>query len=125
MDSPQAFSGFEIPNGYLALIGISQGVYVLGKVTGGNLLSDLDKELATLRGLEEEFCNVAVRSDCFKTLLEENSPVLVDKLLEHGVARNEYAKYMQKVEIVKEMVHTLTGNCITPDMIQPRVHWPV
>ena len=59
---------------YLTLIGISQGVYVGGKLTGGNPIGELNKVLDQLRSLELAFTQAVATSEQWLRAQEETEP---------------------------------------------------
>ena len=111
-----AFGNYSIDGPYLTLIGISQGVYVGGKLTGGNLIGDLDKKLGELRPLELAF-NKAVANSADWLRAEPDKRTL--KFAREEIAPNEYCEYVGAATVAATLVHELTGVVIPSEKIMP------
>ena len=110
------FSQFTIDDAYLTLIGISQGVYVGGKVVGGNLIADLNASLDKVRPLELAFTTAVLKSDPWRNASEEVRTMGLARLKS---APDEYAAYMSAATEASAMVESLTGNSINFEVIEP------
>ena len=114
----EAFGAYTIDGPYLTLIGISQGVYVGGKLTGGNLFGDLDKKLSELRSLEQVFNRVVANSADWRRAAPEERNL---EFARERLAPAEYCNYMAEATVAIAMVHELTGIVIQPGRIEPRL----
>ena len=113
-----AFTQFTIDDAYLTLIGISQGVYVGGKVVGGNLIADLNAKLDELRPLELAFTTAVLKSVHWRNAAEGAQTMRLARL---KAAPDEYAAYMSVAAEASTMVESLTGNSISIEMIEPNL----
>ncbi len=112
----KGFSEFAIDDGFLALIGISQGAYVGGKFVGGNLYRELNEMLDNLRKLEIKFMQAVVNSTEWRNESVETRNM---KLASSICAVNEYVEYIKVAEGTSEIVENLTGNFIQKQHIEP------
>ena len=108
-DKAADFSNFKIEDVYLGLIGLSQGVYVSGKVIGSNLFAELNKKLDLVRKLETEFTAAVANSEAWKESNESDGDKRL-KLASEQCAPTEYATYMSAAGEAAEMVGHLTSN---------------
>lgn len=101
---------------YLTLIGISQGVYVGGKVVWPNLINDINTKLDTLRKLEVAFQTAVAGSAAWTAAAAGERTVS----LAREIAPAEYNAYFAAASGAAEMVRESTGgNVITRDMTEP------
>jgi len=101
---------------YLALIGISQGVYVGGKVVWPNLINAIDTKLDALRKLEVAFQTAVARSAEWAAA----APADRTLALARQVAPAEYNAYFAAASEAAEMVRESTGgNVISREMTEP------
>ena len=112
------FSAFSIDNAYLALIGLSQGVYVGGKFIGANPVAELNTKLDKVRSLELAFTVAVVKSATWR---QANVSSQVMKLAREQSAPDEYLAYLSAATEASEIVGNLTGNVVTNDLIQPEL----
>ena len=113
-----AFSQFTIDDAYLTLIGISQGVYVGGKVVRGNLIADLNAKLDKVRPLELAFTTTVLKSDPWRNASQGTQTMGLARV---KCAPDEYAAYMSVAAEASTMVETLTGNSINLEVIEPEL----
>ena len=114
----EEFSDFVIDGSYLTLIGLSQGVYVGGKLVGPNLIAELNTKLDKVRKLELDFTKAVVNSSLWRETAELDRNM---KLASEQSAPSEYTEYMSAVLEAAEMVRHYTGNNIDQASIQPRL----
>ncbi|MBD2103935.1 hypothetical protein [Leptolyngbya sp. FACHB-261] len=50
-----ALTTFNLPQGFVSLLGLSNAVYIFGKTTSPNLVAELNEHLNQLRGLEKRY----------------------------------------------------------------------
>ena len=115
---PQAFSTYTIPGTYLSLIGISQGVYVGGKLVGANLFAELNTKLDKVRTLELAFTATVVKSSRWA------GAAAADKVIEiarEKDAPTEYTAYISAATEAAEIVGNLTGIVVDAALIQPEL----
>ena len=105
----------DVPPFYLALMGISQAVYVGGKMTGPPAVADLDRKLTQLRTLEKNFMDAVAKTPAW------SSAAAAKKSLDEAVkaAPNEFHAFQAAVKEAAEMVEVMTGNAITSNMRTP------
>ncbi len=117
-ESLDKLSKYSIDGAYLTLIGISQGVYVGGKLTGGNLIGDLNRKLDDIRSLELTFNKmVATSGDWLQIPPEERSI----QIARERIASEEYRDYMAAATAAAVMVHELIGVEVQADRVEPRL----
>lgn len=114
----EAFKDFSIDDAYLALIGLSQGVYVGGKVVGANPIAELITKLDKVRELELAFTTAVVKSPTWSNATVADRDM---QLAREESAPNEHAAYMSAATEAAEIVGSLTGNKIDAACIQPEL----
>ena len=99
----RCLSEFEIPGEYLSLIGLSQVAYIGGKAVNPSTVTDLNKKLTKVRGLETEFLKAVERS-------WSEAAAAADRSLDaaRSAAPEEYRAYKAEAEEAATMV----GECI-------------
>ena len=112
------FKNFSIDDAYLTLIGLSQGVYVGGKVTGANPVAELNTKLDKVRELELAFTTEVVKSPTWNSAAEADR---IMQLAREQSAPSEYTAYMSAAKEAAEIVGSLTGNKIDATYIQPEL----
>ena len=113
--SAESFSMFVIDDTYLALVGISQGVFVGGKLVGGNLVADLNRKLGEVRSLEVAFKTAVSKSTTWLNT-ESSSRNMI--LAREQCAPSEYSAYISSATEAGEMVSYLTGNRVEETMVE-------
>ena len=88
--TPSQFQEFRIDPVYLALIGISQGAYVLGKTTGGSLVAELDSALDEVRRLELNLQSALIKDTQYDDRTDYKAR------LDHARSTAEYSDYCTK-----------------------------
>jgi hypothetical protein len=112
----KAFSSISIDDSYLALIGISQGVYIGAKVVGTSPVVELNTKLNKVRQLELAFTSAVVKS---QTWIDKAPADRSMKLASETCAPAEYAAYMSAATEAAEIVGNMTGVPVAPDLITP------
>lgn len=112
------FSKYEVPEAYLILIGISQGVYVGGKVIGSNIVAELNEKLDEVRKLELNFTTAVANSADWINATAANRKI---KLASEKCAATEYAAYMSAVKEASKMAEHMTGVDIDGLKLQPEL----
>ena len=112
------FADFSIEGHYLTLIGISQGVYVGGKLTGGNLIAELNKKLDRLRPLELAFVQAVASSELWFRAEPEARTM---KRARDEIAPDEYSQYMSVASETAILVEELTGVAVEQDKKEPQL----
>ena len=112
----KSFSTFTIGGTYLSLVGLSQTVYVGGKLVSGNLVADLNVALDRIRQLEAGFSLMVAKSDAWRNAAATERTI--DLAREH-CAVDEYAAYMSAASDAIEMVESLTGVSVDSGAVQP------
>jgi len=110
------FSNFEIDTAYLTLIGISQGVYVGGKLTAPNVFAELNQKLDELRKLELTFTKTVADSAAWKNASGADREMV---LARESCAPAEYADCISTATDAAELVRALTGVPVASDKIEP------
>ena len=114
----ESFDHFEIEGHYLTLIGISQGVYVGGKLTGGNLIGELNKMLDRLRSLELEFTQAVAESEAWREADEDERTM---KRAKEEIAPKKYSEYKSVASEAAVLVQELTGVRVLDDDTEPKL----
>ena len=109
---------FSIGESYLTLIGISQGVYVGGKMVGGNPIRDLNRKLDEVRPLELSFSRAVAKSETWLRTDRENRTMA---LAREQIAPDEYSAYMTAATEAATLAQNLTGVPIKQAIIEPRL----
>ena len=118
VETAKAFSEFAVPAEYLALIGISQGVYVGGKMVGANLYAELNQKLDKVRELELTFTSAVGNADAWQSAAadDKNMPLAYGQC-----APQEHAEYMSAATEAGEIVGALTGVPLAPAKMHPEL----
>lgn len=118
VETSAEFVKFSVEGHYLTLIGISQGVYVGGKLTGGNPIGELNKKLDQLRPLELKFTQAVAGSNEWLGAEEENRTM---KRAREEIAPGEYSEYSTVASEAATLIQELTGVVVPQDRIEPRL----
>jgi hypothetical protein len=110
-------SAFTIPAALLAVLGLSQAVYVGGKLVASPASGDLNKSVTELRARETAFVEAALRS-----VPPDGSPSSSPKDLAEAIkrARREYSAYIEQQELVKPMFKSVLGDFQPGASFEPR-----
>ena len=102
-------ASFSVPGSLLALLGLSQAVYVTGKVVDQPTVKELDKALNDLRKLEDDFLKAASGE---KDLMDFLKAAGGEKDLAEArsKASKEYAAYAKKREEILPMLQAVFVN---------------
>jgi hypothetical protein len=106
---------FQIPAGLLGLLGLSQVLYVGGKVVASPTVTDVDNKVTELRKLELALMNKLVADAAWKTLAE------ADRTLARAAecAPAEYATYWAEAEVAATMIQEAVPNGRRPADLAP------
>lgn len=118
-DSDGAFS-FSIGQTYLALIGVSQGIYVGGKFSQKDNMKQLDQKLDEVRKSEQAFkTSVSSHRDWKEKSgsLQEQSKQLFE--LARDCAGTEYGEFLNVAEEASSLVSELSGKPIDESTMKP------
>lgn len=118
MATAEAFESFSIDNAYLTLIGLSQGVYVGGKLVGANPIAELNTKLDKVRELELTFTTAVAESDAWGDAAKADQ---VMQLAHAQIAPSEYTAYMSAATEAAEIVRSLTGNVVDAACVLPEL----
>lgn len=105
---------FDIPDVFLALLGLSQAGYVGGKAITPAPVAELDRQLTKVREREARLQEAVAAKSQSRGSSGDDSP---EKL--HGPGLPEYDAYMADARIAAQMVHERTGNSIAAQKIDP------
>ncbi|WP_143062349.1 Ig domain-containing protein [Paraburkholderia diazotrophica] len=115
-------SSFDIPQALLGILGLSQVVYVAGKLVAPPSISDLNKQLAVLRQAETTLRN---------KLDEANARVLGDTVVllaeddKVKVAKVAYSTYLEAWQAARTMFETTLGRLVPKQAEELRPPFPV
>lgn len=107
---------FEIPDAYLALLGLSQAAYIGGKAVGPRTVGDLNKVLIDTRRLERDFVK-AVQLE-WSSSAEAIQPSLEAAI---RVKPEAYREYRLRAEEAATMVGERVGKTIEKTNIEPSI----
>jgi hypothetical protein len=114
---------FTIPENLLAILGLSQAVYLGGKLAGPPTCAELDKGISELRDLEKKFVQAALTqpdptlpAPAAGTLLPAPQN-LAEAQRRAGI--DVYREYLAKAEITGRMFTSTTGLAVDPQNLQP------
>jgi hypothetical protein len=93
-------SSFEIPQSMLLLLGLSQAVYIGGKLVATPIVQDLDKALNKLHELETAFREAALK--------DAAPPKTLDEAIKR--AEKEYFNFTEQRKIVQTIFKTVIGD---------------
>jgi hypothetical protein len=102
-------TSFEVPQALLGILGLSQVVYVAGKLVAPPSISDLDAQITKLQDLEKKLREL---NDTANSTLAGTNVVTwtVDKTL--AEAQKTYADYLEIWERTKTMFQTTLGRLV-------------
>lgn len=104
-------ASFSIPETLLGVLGLSQVVYVAGKLTTPPSFAELNKATEELRKKEKDFASAASRA----------SPAVrpVDIKAASALAKPEYDAYKSEVDNIRIGFETITGREVNPAHLEP------
>lgn len=106
----------KIDASYLTLIGISQGVYVGGKVVWPSLFADISTKLDNVRELEVAFIAAVAKAPAWAAKAGAERTMVSAQ----SIAPAKYGAYIAAAAEAAEMVRESTGgNIITHEMLAP------
>lgn len=114
-ENAETFSAFVIDDAYLTLIGISQGAYVGGKYTGGNLFRELNVKLDKIRALDIAFSSTAANAAAWQSASTQERTMK----LASECAPDQYVEFVRVAEEAAVIVEDMTGNAIDTSRLQP------
>lgn len=104
---------FKIPDNLLAVLGLSQALYIGGKLVEPTSTKDLDEALDKLRASEETFATAAVQRGL-------TPPVPPAAPAYATVSTPEYREFAKQRDIVKTMFESLFGTTPATEVMEPR-----
>jgi hypothetical protein len=110
-------SSFTIPGALLAVLGLSQAVYVGGKLVSSPGCADLNKSVTELRARETAFVEAALRP-----VPPATAPLSPPRDLAEAVARapKEHSAYIEQQALVKTMFKSVLGDFQPGATFEPR-----
>jgi len=113
-------ASFSIPDTLLGVLGLSQVVYVAGKLVAPPSFAELNTAATALRALEKDFVDAAARTP--DPTAAAGAPLHAPASLAEArrLAGDErYNNYMDRARNVRIMFTELTGRTVPDDAIQP------
>lgn len=110
-------ASFTIPDTLLGILGLSQGVYISGKVVTKSPIGELDDALDALRDLEKKFIDAWIAAP-------DPDPSAGGSTL--AIARRRagdaaYIAYLRKAEDVRNLFQSLTDVRVDEEKVQPQI----
>jgi hypothetical protein len=105
-------ASFDIPPNVLAVLGLSQGVYIAGKLVTPTAVGALDKAITELRQLEAKLKMALEDSPGVKTCEEAKAS-----------APAGYSAYIEKAESVRDLFQSIKGD--TGQVLRTEPNWLV
>jgi hypothetical protein len=103
-------SSFTIPDTLLGILGLSQAVYIGGKLVTPTTMADLNKAIVELRDLETKF----------RTAVSTARPGFTGTVGEAAtIAASDYGRYAEKAKDVGILFRSLTGIDVRPEKLEP------
>jgi hypothetical protein len=114
-------ASFAIPSTLLGVLGLSQVVYIAGKIVAPPSMKDLNDAAAATRDAEREFAAAANGPDPAAPPDAAPTPPanLVDAIRRAGA--DKYAAYIDKAMNLKIIFRSVLGPDVPDDLIQPAV----
>jgi hypothetical protein len=103
-------SSFTIPETLLGILGLSQAVYIGGKLVTPTSMADLNKAIADLRDMETKFRNALSAAQ-----LGFNGTIAQART----IVPTEYNAYVEKAKDVSIAFQSLTGFAVNPNTLEP------
>ena len=110
-------ASFTIPGTLLGILGLSQAVYIGGKVVTKSPIGELDGAIDDLRGLEKKFVDTSIRT-------QDPNPAAGGQPLDIAIRRagkSVYSEYIEKAKDVRGSFASLTGLQISDSQLEPNV----
>jgi hypothetical protein len=104
---------FTIPDALLSILGLSQAVFVVGKLVAPPACSDLDKQVTVLRGLESKLREAALGRAA-------TPPADLDEL-RRRVGNDQYDAYLEAARTTRTMFEATLGVKVADDKLPPAV----
>jgi hypothetical protein len=104
-------ASFSIPDTLLAVLGLSQVVYVAGKLVTPPSFAELNKSTSDLRALEKEFGKAVSAAS------PANRPVNIAAA--SALAKPQYDAYKSAANNVRIGFETITGRAVAPADVEP------
>lgn len=114
---------FKVPQNLLGLLGLSQVVYIGGKLVAPPSMSDLNSALTELRKRETAFRNAATtNADPTAAPLAPGAPIPAPLTLAAAILRGgqlAYTAYMEQARLVRRMFEAVTGRIVQSADLEP------
>jgi hypothetical protein len=105
-------SSFEIPQALLGILGLSQVVYIGGKLVTPTTMADLNKAIGDMRNLEQKVRVAAVAAN------NNVLPVVLDPTASPGL-QSAFDAYLTQATDVATLFTEQTSIVVPPERIQP------
>ncbi len=112
-------ANFTIPDSLLGVLGLSQVVYIAGKMVAPPSVQELNKLATVTRAAEQEFTAAANRTDAPGPQPSAPPADLKDAIRRAGA--DKYAAYIDKAKNLKIMFRAILGPDVPDALIQPAI----
>lgn len=115
-----ALASFSIPDTFLGILGLSQVVYIAGKLVAPPSVADLNRATTTLRDLERKFrIAAAAKPDPSPPPGAQPTDPPADAAAARRRAKAEYDDYKQAVKSVRIGFESVTGRAVATANLEP------
>src|SRR5262249_45291261 len=111
-------ANFTIPDALLGVLGLSQVIYIAGKMVAPPSIKELDDAATATRAAEQEFTAAANRPGASGGAIAPPTD-LVDAIRRAGA--DKYTTYIDKAKNLKIMFHAILGPDVPDALIQPAI----
>jgi hypothetical protein len=110
-------ASFTIPETLLGILGLSQVIYVGGKLVTQASVSELNAAIANARAAEDKFREAAAATG-------DPNPAAGGTVLDAAKRRAgepSYSEYMRRADSARILFESLTGQTVNPARLEPRI----
>jgi hypothetical protein len=108
---------FSIPQTLLGMLGLSQGVYIVGKLVTPTSVGDLDSTITELRALEKKFMDAAATNPD----PTPGAPGDALTIAKRRAGDINYNAYISKARVARMQFEAITGKHVPDALIEPSV----
>jgi hypothetical protein len=110
-------ASFEIPQTLLGILGLSQSVYVLGKLVTPTSIAELNTAISELRTLEKKYIDEALAHPDPQSEIGGDAATTTRR----RAGETNYKNYVDKADRVRIQFTSATGREVPAETIQPPI----